>query len=374
MPGSALVLRHARGLPHASHFGERLRLLVIEGQDRGTCFSAFGDTLFVGREGCQISLHDANISRKHAELLWRGDHYVLRDLGSANGVLRNGQKLKEFRLHAGDMLLIGLTVLEVCLPGQKQRAKKLHVAPPPPPEVKPTITPEVARKRVFTMIALFFAVAGAYLFDRPETVHGSVSAPPVELEETPQERADRLRQHGDPTQLIKDTDEQIAQIKKALVKAEGRRERLAGAREMQDKASGALLDALEKERSRAPSGDADLFFRAGVRELQNKNYTRAFSNFNTALAVDPHHELSKLYLTSAKISLLGEVRALYIAGVQARASRRQREAKMNFENVLRYLANDALDLDANKDLRNIKEEAAKALAEIEAAERPKIAE
>ena len=93
MPGGPAVLRFSRGLPPTKQFGERLRLLVRQGQDQGTCFSLLGDLLFVGREDCQIVINDSNISRKHAEISWKGDHYVMRDLGSSNGIVFNGNKI-----------------------------------------------------------------------------------------------------------------------------------------------------------------------------------------------------------------------------------------------------------------------------------------
>ena len=123
MAGPA-VLRFSRGLPPTKQFGERLRLLVRQGQDQGTCYSLLGDLVFIGREDCQIVLNDTNISRKHAEISWKGDHYVIRDLGSANGIVYNGNKVPESKLNPGDIVLMGLTVLEVYPSGSTKKNEK----------------------------------------------------------------------------------------------------------------------------------------------------------------------------------------------------------------------------------------------------------
>ncbi len=58
---------------------------------------------------CNIQLHDANVSRRHAEIVPRGTGYVLVDLNSTNGVRVNGLRLAERVLVDGDEILIGNT-------------------------------------------------------------------------------------------------------------------------------------------------------------------------------------------------------------------------------------------------------------------------
>ncbi|RZA02005.1 MAG: FHA domain-containing protein, partial [Proteobacteria bacterium] len=121
MPAGPAVLKFARGLPPSKQFGERLRLLVIQGPEKGACFSLIGDTAYIGRDGCQISLNDGNVSKRHAEVHWTEEGYVVKDLGSSNGILVNGDKVPSATLKNGDLLMIGLTVLEVYSAGQTTR-------------------------------------------------------------------------------------------------------------------------------------------------------------------------------------------------------------------------------------------------------------
>jgi serine phosphatase RsbU (regulator of sigma subunit) len=64
-----------------------------------------------------ICIPDPFASRVHAELRREGDHYVLTDLGSANGTRFNGQPLSgEIPIDSGDRFQIGETVFEFVEP------------------------------------------------------------------------------------------------------------------------------------------------------------------------------------------------------------------------------------------------------------------
>ena len=53
------------------------------------------------------------VSRRHARIEVSGSQYILRDLGSTNGTLLNGEKLdRETELHTGDQIRIGTATLE----------------------------------------------------------------------------------------------------------------------------------------------------------------------------------------------------------------------------------------------------------------------
>ncbi|MDR2322596.1 MAG: FHA domain-containing protein [Microbacterium sp.] len=66
----------------------------------------------IGRgSDADITISDAGSSRKHAEVLWDGDHAMLRDLGSTNGTKLNGQRVREAQLESGMVITIGRTDL-----------------------------------------------------------------------------------------------------------------------------------------------------------------------------------------------------------------------------------------------------------------------
>src|SRR5438105_3981471 len=68
------------------------------------------ETVTLGRlPDCEVVLSDTNVSRRHAEIHLRGDHYVLVDLGSTNGSKVNGARVKERVLADGDEITLGKT-------------------------------------------------------------------------------------------------------------------------------------------------------------------------------------------------------------------------------------------------------------------------
>ena len=64
--------------------------------------------LVVGRrESCDISLQFANISGRHCELTYTDGFWIIRDLGSTNGVKVNDLLVQKKILHTGDLISIG---------------------------------------------------------------------------------------------------------------------------------------------------------------------------------------------------------------------------------------------------------------------------
>src|SRR3954463_5394344 len=91
-------LRHP--MPHI-----RIKLGLNEGS-----VVPLGDReLIIGRDpACDILLDiDSLASRRHAALAPGDGGWVIRDLGSVNGTLRNGSKITEAPLAPGDEIAIG---------------------------------------------------------------------------------------------------------------------------------------------------------------------------------------------------------------------------------------------------------------------------
>jgi hypothetical protein len=81
--------------------------LRIDG--RSELLGSGGATLGRSREA-DIVLDDANVSRKHAEVRPSGGSWIVRDLGSTNGVKVNGRRLDPSRpqsLKRGDVIELG---------------------------------------------------------------------------------------------------------------------------------------------------------------------------------------------------------------------------------------------------------------------------
>jgi pSer/pThr/pTyr-binding forkhead associated (FHA) protein len=67
--------------------------------------------LTIGRVEGDLVLDDKGISRKHCEIVKGEGGFLLRDLGSSNGTLVNGEKVSERRLADGDKIRLGAVTL-----------------------------------------------------------------------------------------------------------------------------------------------------------------------------------------------------------------------------------------------------------------------
>ena len=78
-------------------------------EDTGSVFELQRDVTTVGRgDGVDISVDDPSVSRLHAELVRRGPHVYIADLGlSANGTRVNGRPVGRRILDDGDVLSFG---------------------------------------------------------------------------------------------------------------------------------------------------------------------------------------------------------------------------------------------------------------------------
>jgi len=85
------------------------QLVMHSGPTPGKTFQLEGDVLTIGRDASnQIPINDAEISRKHSQLVLQGGKYVLTDLGSTNGTFVNGQRVtSQHVLQPGEVISLG---------------------------------------------------------------------------------------------------------------------------------------------------------------------------------------------------------------------------------------------------------------------------
>jgi len=161
----------------------QFQLIMRQGPTPGATFTLEGDQLNIGRESSnEITINDAEVSRRHARLTFQGGKYVLEDLGSTNGTFVNGQRLAGPRvLKAGEVVSFGeqiVLVFEVTAndPGATMVSPRAAavpsisrpVSPPPPPadyagsvpaSPAPAATvPEPARRTNMTPVIIGVAV------------------------------------------------------------------------------------------------------------------------------------------------------------------------------------------------------------------------
>ncbi len=76
----------------------------------------------IGREGCDITLGDPDVSRRHAEIQVSSGDILISDLGSTNGTFVNGERIDQPRtLRDGDEVRIGAVVWRLRAPAGATR-------------------------------------------------------------------------------------------------------------------------------------------------------------------------------------------------------------------------------------------------------------
>ncbi|GAB4544731.1 MAG: hypothetical protein Fur002_18190 [Anaerolineales bacterium] len=87
----------------------QFQFVMRSGPTPGVTYPLQGDLLTIGRDAVnEIAINDAEVSRKHARLMFQGGKYVIEDLGSTNGTFVNGQRLvAQAVLKPGDVVSLG---------------------------------------------------------------------------------------------------------------------------------------------------------------------------------------------------------------------------------------------------------------------------
>lgn len=88
-------------------------LLVVSGEQSGKLFPLNKPKLIIGRSpNADVRVNEKAVSHKHAGISVDGQHYTIRDLGSTNGTLVNGNLATDaVELQGGDTIAIGSTTL-----------------------------------------------------------------------------------------------------------------------------------------------------------------------------------------------------------------------------------------------------------------------
>ncbi|ENW06389.1 FHA domain-containing protein [Acinetobacter beijerinckii] len=93
------------------------KLQAITGEFTGQEINVEGDMLVGRHQDADVLLQSADISRRHAALLLKGQHLWVQDLNSSNGTFINDLKIEqETELHDGDILQFASFMFSVLAP------------------------------------------------------------------------------------------------------------------------------------------------------------------------------------------------------------------------------------------------------------------
>jgi adenylate cyclase len=82
-------------------------IVALDGDARGSRSQVWGKAVMGRAETCDIQILDTDVSRQHAELAYNDGHFVVKDLGSRNGVIVNDQRVNNALLNHGDIFKLG---------------------------------------------------------------------------------------------------------------------------------------------------------------------------------------------------------------------------------------------------------------------------
>jgi pSer/pThr/pTyr-binding forkhead associated (FHA) protein len=88
------------------------------------------------REGCDVRIAVASISREHCELRVEDGRLFIKDLGSSNGTYVNRQRIQEVQLSPGDLIAVGPAVFVTRIEGEPadiDPIKSYHAGSAPQP-------------------------------------------------------------------------------------------------------------------------------------------------------------------------------------------------------------------------------------------------
>lgn len=80
------------------------------------------DRVVIGRKDtCDLRVPLPAVSREHCEVFLEDGELQLRDLGSSNGTFRNGVRVQETTLEAGDQIVVGPVTFTVVVDGKPDK-------------------------------------------------------------------------------------------------------------------------------------------------------------------------------------------------------------------------------------------------------------
>ena len=100
-------------------------------------------TVTIGRDpSCDLHLTDDYVSRKHCQIVFRGDHFTVIDLGSLNKTVVKGKEYIQKNLMTGNLFNLGETRLRFVWNGYLQWRREHETAKEPSGGDQPGQGPE----------------------------------------------------------------------------------------------------------------------------------------------------------------------------------------------------------------------------------------
>ena len=101
-------------------FPPEVYLEILSGEREGDTFPIAHKTVTIGRDPhCDLHVPDPYVSRKHCQIVFRGDHFTMMDLGSLNKTRVKEKQYIQKNLRDGYVITLGKTQLRFRWPNAK---------------------------------------------------------------------------------------------------------------------------------------------------------------------------------------------------------------------------------------------------------------
>ena len=307
--------------------GEVVRLRVVKGPDMGITYIVRANSVVLGRgEEAGVLITDIKASRSHARLEYTREGWMIHDLGSANGILFQGEYVRKCLVQSGEHFTIGDTIFEFFANTESTR---VLTAPARTAEQLMQIDQQIANSRMrvqgLKLGAEIAQIPGAPpKKTNPLLIVGVLAAAIYMYQEDLRPYYFQFMGAEDPVKVKKDAAEKE--------KKEFKEKRQAEDRELASYLPNGVTKEVEKT--------AEQYYRQGFREYREGNYLRAKSQFELALQVNPSHQLARHYLASAEHDIEDSIKKMIGAAQQAKTAGRNREAKGYYETAMRLMYYD----------------------------------
>jgi hypothetical protein len=172
-------------------------MVMFRADGQRKSFSVTRDITVIGRrEDSDLRIPLGDVSRKHCRLIVDGEAIRCEDLGSSNGTYRNGERVQQTELMAGDTLQVGPVVFVLQVDGtpaddeltpvtaQSSAAAKEKSAPAHDVTSMGGAEESISHGEFDPMEALEANEGSAFDFQIDESQHGT----PIDLEESGQDQ------------------------------------------------------------------------------------------------------------------------------------------------------------------------------------------
>lgn len=140
-------------------------IFLLEGPNKGSTLKIVSDLITIGRlETNDIVINDSLTSRNHAQILYSGGQYIIKDLESRNGTSVNGKSITEKVLMDKDKIQIGNTTLQFLYPEQKKAEKERRSKKAEVPGITTTKKSPFMKAVLLAVVALFGLLVILMLF------------------------------------------------------------------------------------------------------------------------------------------------------------------------------------------------------------------